>query len=132
MDFDDFSLDADAIQEVKCLGVNLDSFASHHNKVVDRFISLNFQVESEGVNFFTQKFTLTDNILIHPHPIMLYDALLHASQFNCKVVVVMHLWAGYPPYKNILLGGHLPSFCKKAKIDMINFKAWSLAPAFTG
>ena len=35
---------------------------------------------------------------------MLYDALAHASQFKCKVVVVMHLWKGYPPYRNFLRG----------------------------
>ena len=73
--------------------------------------------------FFTQKFTFTDNPLINPHPVMLYDELLHASQFNCKSLVVMHLWAGYPPYKKkLLLGGHLPSFCKNSKTVMINLK----------
>ena len=34
--FNDFSLDAKAIREVKSRGVNLDGFASFHNKVVDR------------------------------------------------------------------------------------------------
>ena len=46
LDFDDFSMDADAIMEVKSRCVNIDSFASFHNKVVDRFISFGFQVES--------------------------------------------------------------------------------------
>ena len=132
LDFDDFSLDAEAIREVKSRGINLDSFASFHNKVVDRFFSLGFQVESSGMNFFTQKFTPCDVVLIHSHPLMLFDALLHASYFKCKVVVVMHLWAGYPPYKNLLLRGHLPSFCENVKVTKIYFKAWSPAPAFSG
>ena len=111
LDFDDISLDADTIKEIKSQNVNLDGFASFHNKVVDRFYSLNFQVKSEGTNFFAQKFTKTDVILIHPHPLMLFDAIHHASQFNCKAVIVMHFWAGYPPYVNFLLRGHLPIFC---------------------
>ena len=43
LDFDDFSLDSETIKEVKSQGINLDGFASFHNKVVDRFISLGFQ-----------------------------------------------------------------------------------------
>ena len=86
LNFDDFSLDADAIKEIKSRNVNLDGFASFHNKVVDRFYSLNFQVESEGTNFFAQKFTKTDVILIHPHPLMLFDTLHHISQFYCNLL----------------------------------------------
>ena len=56
----------------------------------------------------------------------------HASQFNCDAVVVMHLWAGYPPYRNFLQGGHLPSFCTNRKLVQVNFKADSPAPAFSG
>ena len=63
---------------------------------------------------------------------MLYDALTHASHFKCKVVVVMHIWKGYPPYKNLLRGGHLPSFCHNVTLTKIDFKACSPAPAFTG
>ena len=99
---------------------------------MDRFISLNFLVESEGINFFTKKFTPSDTVLIHPHPIMLYDALLHTSYSKCKAVIVMHLWAGYHPYKSFLKGGHLPSFCTDRKVTRINFKAWSPVPAFSG
>ena len=132
LDFNDFSLDAEAIREVKSRGVNLDGFASFHNKVVDRFFSLGYQVESSGMNFFTQRITPSDVVLIHTHPLMLFDALLHTSYFNCKVVAVMHLWAGYPSYRNLLLGGHLPSFCENLKVTKIDFKAWSPAPAFSG
>ena len=110
----------------------MDVFASFHNKVVDRYISLGFQVESEGMNFFTQSFVPSDTILIHSHPIMLYDALLHSRFFKCRVVVVMHLWAGYPPYRNLLSGGHLPTFCENLKLCKIDFKVWSPAPAFSG
>ena len=63
---------------------------------------------------------------------MLYDTLTHASQFRCEVVVVMHLWAGYPPYRNFLRGCHLPNFCRDIKLTQIDFKAGSPAPAFTG
>ena len=63
---------------------------------------------------------------------MLYDALTHASHFKCKVVVVMHIWKGYPPYRNFLRGGHLPKFCTDIQMAQINFKASSPAPAFTG
>ena len=132
LDFNDFSLDAEAIREVKSRGVNLDGFASFHNKVVDRYISLGYQVESEGMNFFTQSFVPSDTILIHSHPIMLYDALLHASIFKCRVVVVMYLWAGYPPYRNLLSGGHLPTFCENLKLRKIDFRVWAPAPAFSG
>ena len=132
LDFDDFSLDAEAISEVKNRGINLDSFASFHNRVVDRFFSLGYQVESSGMNFLTQRLTPSDVVLIHTHPLMLFDALLHASYFNCKVVALMHLWAGYPSYKNLLLGGHLPLFCENLKVTKICFKDWSPAPAFSG
>ena len=110
----------------------MDGFASFHNKVVNRYISYGFQIEVEGTNFFAQKFMTSDVILIHPHPLMLYDALTHAFQFKCKVVVVMHLWKGYPPYRNFLKGGHLPTFCHNIKVVQIDFKASSPAPAFTG
>ena len=107
-DFDDFSLDVDTVKEIKSRNVNLDGFASYNNRVVERFISAGFQVEAEGTNFFTRKFVKTDIVLIHPHPLMLFNAILHISQFNCRAVVVMHLWPGYPPYRNLLMGGHLP------------------------
>ena len=94
LNFDDFSLDAQSISEVLLQGVNLDGLASYHNRVVSRYFSLGFQIEAEGTDFFTQKFSSSDVILIHCHPLMLYDALTHASHFKCKVVVVMHLWQG--------------------------------------
>ena len=107
LNLDNFSLDDSTIQKVLSRGINLDGFASFHNKVVDRYISCGFQVEAEGTDFFIQKFQSTDIILIHPHPLMLFDALTHASQFKCKVVVVMHIWKGYPPYRNLLRGAIL-------------------------
>ena len=39
-DFDDFSLDDNSISIVKSRKVNLDGFASYHNKVVPRYYSL--------------------------------------------------------------------------------------------
>ena len=110
----------------------MDGFASYHNKVVPRYYSLGFQIEAEGTDFFTQKLSSSDVILIHCHPLMLFDALTHASNFKCEVVVVMHLWQGYPPYRNFLRGGHLPKFCENIKVTKINFKADSPAPAFSG
>ena len=110
LDFDDFCLDDDSVREVKSHSVNLDGFASYTNCVVTRFISAGFQVEAEGTNFFTRKFVSSDVVLFHPHPLMLFNAIQHISQFNCRVVVVMHLWIGYPPYRNFLLGGHLTIF----------------------
>ena len=100
LDFDDFALDDNSISAVRSQRINLDGFASYHNKVVPRYYSLGFQIEAEGTDFFTQKLSSSDVILIHCHPIMLYDAFTHASNFKCKVVVVMHLWRGYPPYRN--------------------------------
>ena len=100
LDFDDFAFDYASTKEVLLCGINLDCFASFHNKVVDRYISFGFQIEAEGTDFFTQKFSSTHVILIHTHPLLHYDAMTHASQFKCEVVVVMHLWAGYPPYRN--------------------------------
>ena len=91
LDFDNFSVDEASIQEVLSRGINLDGFASFHNKIVDRYISFGFQIEAEGTNVFAQKFVASNIILIHPHPLMLYNAVTHASQFKCKVVVVMHL-----------------------------------------
>ena len=85
LDFDDFSLDDLAIAKVLSRGINLDGFASFHIKVVDRYISLGFQVEAIGTDFFTQTFQSTDIVLILPHPLMLYNALTHASHFKCKV-----------------------------------------------
>ena len=92
LDFDDFSLDDTTTQMVLSRGINLDRFPSFHNKVVNRYISYGFQIEALATNFFTQKFKSTDTILIHPHPLILFNALTHASQYKCKVVVVMHLW----------------------------------------
>ena len=132
LDFDNFSLDDSTITKVLSRGVNLDGFASFHNKVVDRYISFGFQVEAIGTDFFTQNFQSIDIVLIHPHPLKLYNALTHASHFKCKVVVVMHIWKGYPPYKNLLKGGHLPSFSHNITLAQIDFKACSPAPAFTG
>ena len=120
MNFDNFALDDASIKEVMSRGVNLDGFTSFHNKVVDRYISYRFQVEAEG------------NEETDPHPLMLFDALTHASHFKCKVVVVLHIWQGYPPYRNFLKGGHLPNFCTNIKVAQIDFKAGSPAPAFTG
>ena len=62
---------------------------------------------------------------------MLYDALTHASHFKCKVVVVMHIWKGYPPYRNFLKVGHFLKFCTDIQMAQINFKASSPVPAFT-
>ena len=39
LDFDDFSLDSETISEVKSRGVNLDEFASFHNKFVKYIFS---------------------------------------------------------------------------------------------
>ena len=91
-----------------------------------------FKLRLKGTDFFAKKCVTSDVILLHPHPLMLYDALTHASHYKCKVVVVMHLWRGYPPYKNLLRGGHLPTFCHNIKMAHIDFKACSPAPAFTG
>ena len=110
----------------------MDGFASFHNKVVNRYFSYRFQIKAEGTDFFTQKFKSTDVILIHPHPLMLYNALTHASHYKCELVVVMHLWQGYPPYRNFLRVGHLPTFCKNIKLAQIDFKAGSPAPILTG
>ena len=87
---------------------------------------------AEGTDFFTQKLSSSNIVLIHCHPLMLFDALTHALNFKCKVVVVMHLWQGYPPYRNFLRGGQLPKFCKNITVTKINFKAHSPAPAFLG
>ena len=100
LDYDDFALDTQSINEVLLRGLNLDGFASYHNKVVNRYFSSGFQIEAEGTDFFTQKFSSSDIILIHCHPLMLYDALTHAFNSECEVVVVMHLWQGSPPYRN--------------------------------
>ena len=107
-DFDDFCLDSETANLVRSRGVNLNGFASFHNRVVPRYLSVCFQVEAEGTNFFTREFSTTDKILLHPHPKWLWDALTHASNFQCEVVAVLHLWPGYPPYRNLLRGGHLP------------------------
>ena len=48
---DEFSLDAQSISEVLSRGINLDGFASYHNKVVQRYYSLGFQIEAEGTDF---------------------------------------------------------------------------------
>ena len=56
LDFDNFTLDLETIKEVKSRKVNLDSSASFHNCVVERYISAGFQVESEGTNFFMRNF----------------------------------------------------------------------------
>ena len=63
---------------------------------------------------------------------MLFNALLHASRFNCRCVVLMHIWPGYIYYQNFLKGGHIPSFCQDIKVVDINFKARQPIPAFTG
>ena len=110
----------------------MDGFASYNNREVTRYFTYGFQIEAEGTDFFTQKLCSSDVILIHCHSLMLYDVLTPASNFKCKVVVVLHLWQGYPPYRNFLRGGHLPYFCENIKLTRINFKAGSLAPAFTG
>ena len=60
LDFDDFSLDDSSISVVKSRKVNLDGFASYHNKVVPRYYSLGFQIEAEGTDFFTQKLSSSD------------------------------------------------------------------------
>ena len=94
LDFDDFALDAPSIKKVLSQGINLHSFASFHNKVVNRYFSSGFQIEAEGTDFFIQKFSSTDVILIHCHPIMPFDVLTHAFHFRCEVVVIMALWQG--------------------------------------
>jgi len=60
LDFDDFSLDDESISVVKSRRVNLDGFASYHNKVVPRYYSSGFEIEAEGTDFFTQKLSLSD------------------------------------------------------------------------
>ena len=74
LDFDDFAMDSESIQEVRSRKINHDGLASYHNKVVSRFISAGFQIEAEGTDFFTQKFLSTNVILLPPHPVMLYSA----------------------------------------------------------
>lgn len=44
----------------------------------------------------------------------------------------MHLWPGYPPYRNLLKGRHLPAFCHDRKLVTIDFKVDSPVPTFTG
>ena len=105
LNFDNFALDDASIKEV-----------------VDRYISYGFKVEAEGTDFFTQKFQSSDIILIHPHPLMLFNELTHTSHFQCKVVVVLHIWQGYPPYRNFLKGGHLPNFCTNIKVAQIDLR----------
>ena len=85
-----------------------------------------------GLTFSLKKFNSINVILIHHHLVMLYNALTHTSHFICEVEVVMHLWQGYPPYRNFLRGGHLPNFCQNIKLTTIDFKAGSPAPAFSG
>ena len=84
-DFDDFCLDHETANLVRSRSVNLDGFASFHNRVVDRYIFAGFQIETEGTNFFTREFGEMDKILLHPHPRWLWDALTHASYFRCEV-----------------------------------------------
>ena len=57
LDFDDFLLDDLTIAKVLSRGINLDGFASFHNKVVDRYISLGFQVEAIGTDFSLRLFS---------------------------------------------------------------------------
>ena len=42
----------------------------------------------------------------------------------------MHIWVGYPPYRNLLRGGHLPDFCLNVTQVDVDFKAFSPIPAF--
>ena len=62
----------------------------------------------------------------------MFNALLHASRFQCRCVVLMHIWPGYIYYQNFLKGGHILSFCQNVtKVD-VNFKAHQPILAFTG
>ena len=63
---------------------------------------------------------------------MLYDVFTHASNFKCEVVIVMHFWYCYSPYRTFLRGGHLPDFCENIKMTRMDFKAGFPAPAFLG
>ena len=82
INFDYFILDSKSIKEVRSFRIKLHGFVSLHNCIVDRYILVGFQVEAEGKNLFTQKFIIPDILLLHPHPIMLYDALTHASLYS--------------------------------------------------
>ena len=129
---DDFTVDPNTAQCLISRGINLDGFASFDNKLCARYFSRGFQVEAAGVNFFTQRLLPSDVVLIHPHPSVLFDALLHASRFQCSCVVLMHIWPGYVHYRNLLCGGHLPSFCQNLTLVDVSFKARQPIPAFTG
>ena len=82
--FKDFSLDSETISEVKSRDVNLDDFASFHNKIVNRYFSLGFQIENSGTNFSYKDLSLVTHFSSITHPLMFYYALLHASYFNAK------------------------------------------------
>ena len=79
--FDDFALDAPSIKKVLSQSIILYSFTSFHNKVVNRYFSSGFQIEAEGTDFFTQKFSSTDVLLTLYHLLLLYYALTHTSHF---------------------------------------------------
>ena len=102
--YDDFTVDPKTKKLLVDRGINLDGFASFHNSLCSRFYSLGFQVESAGTDFFLQRLSPSDVVLLHLHPCVLFNALLHASRFKCRCVVLMHIWVGYPPYRNLLRG----------------------------
>ena len=65
----EFSLDFNCLQFV--LGSNpvtIDTMATYRNRVVPRYVSLAFEVEAEGLNFFEHRFAQNDYIYIFPPP----------------------------------------------------------------
>ena len=81
LDYDNFTVDKWTAKLLCNCGINLDAFASFHNRLCDRYFSLGFQLESSSTNYFAQHLIPSDIVLLHLYPSILYNALLHASSF---------------------------------------------------
>ena len=93
---------------------------------------MSFQVESSGTNFFAQCILPNEVVLLHQHPLELFDEIFHGPHFRCKCVVLMHFRPGYCPYRGLIRGGHFDSLCLNISRVGVIYKASCLALAFEG
>ena len=119
LSFDSFSYLLDHFSEVQ---INVDGFASFHNRKADIFFSKSEEPENTGTNFFSQRLFPSLGYYCFPPPGIILATILHLAMFRVTGLLVVPVWPSSSFWSSIApVGRHLPTWA----VRRVRFRASS-------
>ena len=112
---EEFQMDYDTIFYILSrLIFSLDGMASYANRICPRYISLGYEWESVGTNFFANVLGREEFLWLHPHPNQLGWLLWHLELHRVRGCLVFHMLPKKPVYSFVRWGQEWARWVKLA------------------